>query len=165
MTSVFLPFDLELTNALEYKGVSPFETRTKIVAAGKENQGKLVALMVACRGTNIFKIVTKAKDPALSTKIVAISEELSREFAVSLAHIASAFPEVVYDTRIKISSSISVNTLAFLKHNGLTHEKWLLANEEFCKLVGLDFAKFLAVEEVIWKDDSFEKIVGARKPL
>ncbi|AOA33723.1 putative viral nucleocapsid [Crithidia abscondita leishbunyavirus] len=165
MSDSTIIFDLSLVESLSYLGVSPYDTRLRIIERGLEDKAKIVALMVGCRGTNLSRILTRSSNPEVAAKVVNAATTLQKEMGVSLGHIAAAFPEVVYDSRVKSGSNVSVNTLAFLKHNGLTKEKWLDANRDFCELVGLDYSNFLKISDVIWADNSFSGIVGKRSPV
>ncbi|AYD61651.1 nucleocapsid [Blechmonas luni leishbunyavirus 1] len=158
------PFDISYVELLSYQGTRPYDTRVRIESLGLQNRAKLVAMMVGCRGTNLSKISARAADPEFAKTLSKLASDLSEELQVSIAHIASAYPEVVYDSRIKSNSQVSVNTLQFLKHNGLSYTQWMLANEKFCELVGLDFDKFSRISKQIWEDDSFSGIVGNRLP-
>nr|AOA33721.1 putative viral nucleocapsid [Crithidia otongatchiensis leishbunyavirus CotoLBV1] len=153
-----------LAAALQYRGVSPWNTRQAIIASGRENAGRLVAYTVGCRGTNLAKIAEHSSDRARAAQVV----ETIRQFMVtqekSLGHIAAAFQECVYDARLASHSPISVNTLQFLKHSGLQKGQWLAANREFLALTRQDPGPFERLADIIWEDDSFAGVVGNRVP-
>nr|ANJ59515.1 nucleocapsid [Leptomonas moramango virus] len=159
-----LLFSLELVSDLAYDGKTPFHTRTLIEQNGAKNKAMLVAMMVGCRGTNLDKILHRSVSKDIASEVARVAHELSQTLSVSLGHIAAAYPEVVYDARVRSGSPISVDTLAFLKHSGLEKSRWLEANREFCELVGIDYSRFLKFSDVIWSDDSFAPFVAGRKP-
>nr|AYD61655.1 nucleocapsid [Blechmonas ayalai leishbunyavirus 1] len=160
-----LRYDLGLVEELSFAGRTPWQTRQLLQERGKDSEAKIVALTVGCRGTNLDKIRTRSTNDSVAQQVCSIATKLTTELGLSLSQIAAAYPEVVYDARVRSGSPISVNTLSFLKHNGLTKEEWLKANEEFCQLVGADFRKFLNVSDLVWNDNSFKDLVGNRTPV
>ncbi|QHD64850.1 nucleocapsid [Leishmania martiniquensis leishbunyavirus 1] len=156
---------INICESVEYDGKTPGKTRELIEANGDAHDAKIVATIVGARGTNLNKIVNSSKHKDEAQKLITLAKRLINKYGVSAAHIASCFPEVVYDVRKMMGLKFSVNSLQFLKSNGLTKEQWLKANYEFLDIVGLSHESFDKLKDVIWNDDSLLKYVGERMPL
>ncbi|WNE31543.1 nucleocapsid [Crithidia bombi leishbuvirus 1] len=153
----------EICEQVCYQGNNPHTTRAAIESNGDGGQARIVAAVVGARGTNWGKICSKSANGGKAMEFHRISQALEAKYGCSTAHIASCYPEVVYDARVASNSKVSVNTLQFLKHVGLTKEEWIEANYEFCDLVGMSRAGFDAISEVVWNDSGFASVVGNRK--
>ncbi|AYD61660.1 nucleocapsid [Blechomonas maslovi leishbunyavirus 1] len=154
----------DILNGLEYDDQRPWITRQRIETSGDAQKAKVIAYMVGIRGTNLSKIETRSKDKSLASSMTSIARALASKYGVSVAHIASCYPEILYDARKDSKSPVSVNTLQFLKHAGLTKQRWIMANHDFNRMVGINNVQFDRVADMIWNDDSFKLVLGERLP-